>query len=176
MRSRSVPIQTQDAAFDQANEGSPLRPVDVERYEVANEGALGEGGLGTVLRARDKRLNRWVAIKLLRRLSLEHERRFFYEAELTAGLEHPAIVPVHDVGRWHSGEPFYAMKLVEGKSLRELAEECTTLDARLPLLVNLLTVCDALGFAHARGVIHRDLKPSNVMVGQFGETMVIDWG
>lgn len=170
-----MPLHTQDAALDET-QSSPLRPVDVERYEVANDAQLGEGGLGTVLRARDKRLNRWVAIKLLRRLSAEHEQRFFYEAELTAGLEHPAIVPVHDVGRWHSGEPFYAMKLVEGQSLRELAASCTTLASRLPLLVNVLTVCDALGFAHARGVIHRDLKPSNVMVGQFGETMVIDWG
>ncbi len=169
-------LHTQDAALDVGNQSSALRPVDVERYEVSSDPQLGAGGLGTVLRARDKRLNRWVAIKLLRRLSAEHEQRFFYEAELTARLEHPAIVPVHDVGRWHSGEPFYAMKLVEGQSLRELVRGCTSRSARLPLLVNVFTVCDALGFAHARGVIHRDLKPSNVMVGQFGETMLIDWG
>lgn len=169
-----MPLQTQDAALDEGQSSSPLRPVDVDRYEVTGE--LGEGGLGTVLRARDKRLNRWVAIKLLRRLSAEHEQRFFNEAELTARLEHPAIVPVHDVGRWTSGAPFYAMKLVEGKSLSEVISGLPTLLARLPLVTNVLTVCDAIGYAHARGVIHRDLKPSNVMVGPFGETLVIDWG
>ncbi len=167
-------LQTHDASFDQPADALAPRTVDLDRYEVMEQ--LGEGGIGTVLRARDKRLNRWVAIKLLRRLSADHERRFFYEAELTARLEHPAIVPIHDVGRWHTGEPFYAMKLVEGQSLREVASACTTLAARLPLVVSVLTVCDAIGYAHAKGVIHRDLKPSNVMVGSYGETLVIDWG
>jgi WD40 repeat protein len=153
---------------------SPLPRVDSDRYEV--QGELGEGGLGRVIRAHDRKLNRPVAIKLLRKLSADHEQRFFREAQMTARLEHPSIVPVHDVGRWQTGEPFFAMKLVSGESLKEVVGRATTLATRLPLLGYTLAVCDAVAYAHSAGVIHRDLKPSNVMVGPFGETLVIDWG
>ena len=92
------------------------------------------------------------------------------EALLTARLQHPAIVPVHEAGRWPTGEPFYAMKLVSGRPLDALIGEARTLDQRLSLLPHLLAVAEAIAYAHSRGIIHRDLKPQNVLVGDFGET------
>src|SRR5439155_14543670 len=95
---------------------------------------------------------------------------------LTARLEHPSIVAVHEAGRWPSGEPFYAMRLVRGRSLDRVLASATTREARLALVANVLAVADAIGYAHTQQIIHRDLKPHNVMVGDFGETVVIDWG
>jgi serine/threonine protein kinase len=104
------------------------------------------------------------------------EIRFLREALITARLEHPGIVPVYEAGRWPDGTPFYAMKLVAGRSLRELIAECTTVDDRIGLLHHVIAVADAIAYAHGRNVIHRDLKPANVIAGAFGETIVIDWG
>jgi serine/threonine protein kinase/WD40 repeat protein len=129
-----------------------------------------------VLRARDRELGRSLAIKELLSLTPSSELRFFREALITARLEHPNIVPVHEAGRWPDGTPFYAMKLVAGRPLKELIDGTTTLSQRLELLPHVLAVADAVGYAHSRGVVHRDLKPSNVIVGDFGETVVIDWG
>jgi len=148
--------------------------VDLRRYQVAGE--HGRGGLGRVLVAWDKRLDRSVALKELLQAGPQGEARFLREALITARLEHPAIVPVHDVGRWPSGKPFYAMKLVSGASLASLIDRKRTLEERLALLPNVIATADAMAYAHQRGVIHRDLKPSNVLVGPFGETLVIDWG
>jgi eukaryotic-like serine/threonine-protein kinase len=102
--------------------------------------------------------------------------RFLREAVITARLEHPGIVAVHEAGRWPDGTPFYAMRLVSGQSLRELISERATVTARLGLLHHVLAVTDAIAYAHARHVIHRDLKPANVVVGDCGETIVVDWG
>jgi serine/threonine protein kinase len=91
-------------------------------------------------------------------------------------LEHPGIVPVHEAGRWPDGTPFYAMKLVAGCPLRELIAERTTVAERIALLHHVIAVDDAIAYAHGRNIIHRDLKLDNVIIGDFGETIVIDWG
>ena len=148
--------------------------VERRHYHVLSEFA--RGGLGRILRARDKRTGRLVAIKEMLGSSEEVAARFAREALLTANLQHPAIVPVYELGRWPEGDPFYAMKLVSGRALDRVLEEATTLDARLALLPTVLAVADAVAFAHGEGVIHRDLKPANVLVGSFSETVVIDWG
>ncbi len=98
------------------------------------------------------------------------------EALITARLQHPSIVPIYEAGRWPDGEPFYAMKLLAGKSLADLIDALPTLGGRLGLLHNVIAVADAIAYAHENRVLHRDLKPANIMVGEFGETIVIDWG
>lgn len=147
---------------------------DPERYEQVAEHA--RGGLGRVVRAVDKRLGRTVAVKELLKKNDSNEARFMREAMITARLEHPGIVPVHEAGRWPNGDPYYVMKLVEGKTLKEAIATCDSLRERLALLPHVIAVADAVGYAHSEGVIHRDLKPSNIMVGNFGETIVVDWG
>lgn len=159
--------------------GRGREPVDLprrerERYELVAEHA--RGGLGTVLRAYDRELGRTVAIKELLSDGVSVESRFLREAFITARLEHPSIVPVHDAGRWPDGRPFYAMKLVGGRSLKEAIREADGLVERMGLLPNLIAVADAIAYAHSRGIIHRDLKPANVLVGEYGETVVVDWG
>ena len=134
------------------------------------------GGLGRVVRAVDKRLGRTVAVKELLRHTDSNEARFLREALITARLEHPGIVPVHEAGRWPNGDPYYVMKLVEGRTLKELIAERATMRDRLGLLPHVIAVADAVGYAHSEGVIHRDVKPSNIIVGAFGETIVVDWG
>jgi len=150
----------------------PVVPRDF--YVIGEEFA--RGGIGRITRARDKRLNRVVAIKELRRDSHYTRLRFTREVRITAKLQHPNIIPVHEAGRWASGEPFFAMKLVDGGSLEDAIEECHRLTQRLGLLRHVAAVADAMAYAHTRQVVHRDLKPSNVLLGPFGETVVIDWG
>jgi WD40 repeat protein len=147
---------------------------DPARYQILGE--HGRGGLGRVARAHDRELGRDIAIKELISRGHLSEVRFLREALITARLEHPGIVPVYEAGRWADGTPFYAMKLVAGRSLRDLLTERTTVDERIALLHHVIAVADALAYAHGRNIIHRDLKPSNVIVGDFGETVVIDWG
>jgi WD40 repeat protein len=155
---------------------APMAPQlrDHDRYEILGE--HGRGGLGRVSRAHDRELGRDIAIKEL--ISRGHlgEVRFLREALITARLEHPGIVPVYEAGRWADGTPFYAMKLVSGRPLRDLIAERKTVDERIGLLHHAIAVADAIAYAHGRGIIHRDLKPANVIVGEFGETVVIDWG
>jgi len=153
---------------------APLQYRDPDRYQMLGE--HGRGGLGRVFRARDKELGRDVAVKELLQRGSGSELRFFREALITARLEHPGIVPVHEAGRWPDGTPFYAMKLVAGRPLKELIDAAATVEDRLALIPHVLAVADAIAYAHDRRIIHRDLKPSNVMVGDFGETVVIDWG
>lgn len=147
---------------------------DPQRYHIMGE--HGRGGLGRVSRAHDRELGRDVAIKELISGGRVEEVRFLREALITARLEHPSIVPVHEAGRWPDGTPFYAMKLVSGRPLRDLIAECTTNDQRIDLIHHVIAVADAIAYAHGRNIIHRDLKPANVIVGDFGETIVIDWG
>lgn len=150
---------------------------------------LDRGGLGVVSVALDKELNREVALKEIRedRADDEHLRqKFLLEAEVTGGLEHPGIVPVYGMGRSDDGRPYYAMRLVRGENLRSyirrfhegVAQARHEYDGQelRKLLRRFLDVCEAIGYAHARGVLHRDLKPGNVMLGQYGETLVVDWG
>ncbi|WNG54025.1 protein kinase [Archangium gephyra] len=156
-------------------EPSSLLPV-VDPAYYAVHGELAQGGLGRILRARDLRLRRPVAIKQILSPSPETESRFLTEALVTARLQHPAIVPVYEAGRWPDGELFYSMKLVSGRSLADVLSERKTLQERLALLPHVLAVAEAMAYAHSERIIHRDLKPANILVGGFGETVVIDWG
>jgi WD40 repeat protein len=155
------------------DDAAALPVVDPGRYQVLGE--IGRGGLGRVLQAFDKHLNRVVALKEMLP-DCGSRSRFVREAIATAGLEHPSIIPVYDAGRRTTGEPFYSMKLVSGRSLANLIAELPTLQRRYELLPNVIAVADAMAYAHSKGLVHRDLKPANVLVGAFGETVIIDWG
>ncbi|HEX2270440.1 MAG TPA: serine/threonine-protein kinase [Pyrinomonadaceae bacterium] len=143
------------------------------KYTFVKE--LARGGMGTVYLAEDTELNRQVAIKVLSTPDLTDDlrRRMIREAQIIARLEHPGIVPVHDVGVLPDGRVFYAMKFVRGVRLDEYAASNESIRDRLR---KFQSVCDAVAFAHAHGVIHRDLKPQNIMIGSFGEVLVLDWG
>ena len=148
--------------------------VERENYEIIGEVAI--GGIGRVRRAREARLGRPVALKeLIVEATPDAEARFIREALITARLQHPSIIPIYEAGRWPSGELFYAMKLVSGRSLAE-AIEGRSYEQRLALLPHVIAATEAIAYAHSRNILHRDLKPSNILVGEFGETMVIDWG
>lgn len=140
---------------------------------------IGIGGMGEVYRCTDA-IQRDLAIKVLRPEldgDATAEERFLREARLTGSLQHPGMVPVHNIGRLADGRPFYTMKLVRGRTLAELLREEPTGPERLSRLLAVVEkVCQAMAFAHSKGIIHRDLKPSNVMVGEFGEVQVMDWG
>jgi WD40 repeat protein/tRNA A-37 threonylcarbamoyl transferase component Bud32 len=169
-----LPSGARAAVAEAAGHDAQLTVVDQRHYKMLGEFA--RGGLGRIVKARDTRTGRLVAIKEMLGSSSEIARRFMREALLTANLQHPAIVPVYELGKWPNGEPFYAMKLVDGRSFEDVLAGAKTLDARLALLPTLVTVAEALAYAHGEKIIHRDLKPANVLVGKFGETIVIDWG
>jgi serine/threonine-protein kinase len=143
-------------------------------------GEIARGGMGVILKGRDPALGRDLAIKVLKaeyagRASAEE--RFVEEAQVGGQLQHPGIVPVHELSRFADGRPFFTMKLVKGQTLAALlADRKGPADDRGRFLQHFLKVCDTIAYAHSRGVIHRDLKPSNVMVGNFGEVQVMDWG
>ena len=158
------------------------------RYRKVRDHA--KGGLGVVFVAHDSELNRDVALKEIQDRHADNagsRARFLLEAEITGGLEHPGIVPVYGLGRYDDGRPFYAMRFIRGDSLKEAiaafhASQAANADTGTrslglrKLLGRFLDVCNAVDYAHSRGVVHRDLKPDNVMVGKYGETLVVDWG
>jgi serine/threonine protein kinase len=162
-----------DAAIERLREVIELPDAGDSRYEIVDR--IGEGGMGAVYLARDRELGREVALKVLRvpEPTPEERRRILREARILAALEHPGIVPVHDVGALADGRIFYVMKRVRGERLDTFARGSRPLAERLRVFLQL---CDAVAFAHAAGVIHRDLKPQNVMLGAFGEVLVLDWG
>ncbi len=143
------------------------------RYELIGE--IGHGGMGVVYLGLDTQLARRVALKVLRIPDADGQaaERMAEEARILARLEHPGIVPVHDLGTLPDGRIFYAMKFVEGTRLDGYAQAEAPLADRLRVF---LRICETVSFAHSQGVIHRDLKPANIMVGQFGEVLVLDWG
>jgi len=171
--------------------GAPLLSHE-QRYAERTQHA--KGGMGRVIRAFDTAMQREVAIKELlpeiynlaggdmstlpRGIGANQDaiQRFLNEARITGQLEHPAIVPVYEIGTQTDGTPYYTMKLVRGKSLADAIREAKTLEDRVKLLPHFVDLCQAIAFAHSRGVIHRDIKPSNVLLGEYGETLVIDWG
>jgi serine/threonine protein kinase len=150
-----------------------LPDLGATRYEMARR--LAQGGMGTVYAVRDRELDREVALKVLSLPdpSGDLAARLRAEARLLARLEHPNIVPVHDVGVLPDGRVYYVMTLVRGRRLDAWRAEGPTLPSMLRLFQS---VCAAVAFAHAHGVVHRDLKPDNIMVGPFGDALVMDWG
>ena len=158
------------------------------RYRILRPHA--EGGLGAVFVAHDEELHREVALKeiLERHVHNTQSRlRFLLEAEVTGGLEHPGIVPVYGLGQHEDGRPYYAMKFIRGESLKSAIAKFHLADnpnrdpgeraiSMRRLLTHFVDVCEATAYAHSRGVLHRDLKPANVMLGKYGETLVVDWG
>ena len=136
---------------------------------------LGAGGMGGVFRVEDTALGRQVALKVIGIVdsSGEFGARLLREAKIIAQLEHPGIVPVHDVGTLPDGRVFYTMKLVQGRRLDQFRDELGRIPERLRTFQK---ICEAVSFAHAHQVLHRDLKPQNIMVGPFGEVLVMDWG
>lgn len=153
--------------------GSAVPDLSGNRYALRE--LVARGGMGAVYAAEDEKLHRRVALKVLQSPAAAPElaQRLLREAKVLAQLEHPGIVPVHDVGTLPDGRVFYTMKFVEGLRLDQQVKQLDSLPERLRLF---LRICDAVAFAHARGVLHRDLKPANVMVGSFGEVLVMDWG
>ncbi len=166
----------------------PLSLATEARYAVVRWHA--QGGLGEVLVAQDERLHRQVALKRMRTPHVHDPQsrgRFLAEAATTSRLEHPGIVPVYGLGQDSDGRPFYAMRYIQGETLQEAIRKFH--DAEKPgrdpgahrlalrqLLGRFVTVCNTIAYAHSRGMLHRDLKPSNIMLGQYGETLVLDWG
>jgi serine/threonine-protein kinase len=171
------------------SENGPDQPLPEDpsfRYEEL--GRIGKGSMGEVRRVRDRDLNRVVAMKVVRRSLMKNRRllaRFIAEAQATAQLSHPGVVPIHELGVLPDGRFYFTMKEVEGTTLREVIEilhgtgetdcgdEVWTLHR---VMEAYRQVCNAAAYAHSRGVVHRDLKPDNVMVGPFGEVLVLDWG
>ncbi|QDV42901.1 Serine/threonine-protein kinase PknD [Stieleria neptunia] len=165
------------------------RPRDCERYVELGE--LGRGGWGVVQRALDRQLQREVAVKRISnpgKIQPSEREQFLHEARITSGLQHPGVVPVHELVADETGDTYYVMKLLEGDTLRHHIRMAHAkrpagkwarhdlLEAITPLLLRFIDVCNAVAYAHRRGIIHRDLKPTNVMAGAFGETIVVDWG
>jgi serine/threonine-protein kinase len=175
------------------------------RYQVLRQ--HGKGGIGEVFVARDQELNREIALKEIRQEHADdpHSRgRFVREAEITGGLEHPGIVPVYGLGQYGDGRPFYAMRFIQGETLKDaiaryhqaspVASAPGELGASAPealgaltpsrspefelraLVTRFVAVCNTIAYAHNRGVIHRDIKPANIMLGKYGETLIVDWG
>jgi serine/threonine protein kinase len=149
------------------------RPALPARYELVER--IGAGGMGVVWRARDALLQRDVAVKVIAPHLVDEgfAERLWREARILARLEHPGIVPVHDVGELEDGRTWYTMRLVRGTRL-DVA--MATIGSRGELLRILERLCETVAYAHAHGVVHRDLKPGNVMLGPFGEVLVLDWG
>lgn len=177
-------LGTPSAALVNASTEAPLGlPQGDSRYLPSDE--LGHGGWGRVERALDKQLDRDVAVKRINRElagSSAIADRFFDEARVTGRLQHPGIVPVHELGIGEDGAPFYVMKLLEGvtfkQTIRDVHDKPEALadGFSIELLDRFSDVCNAVAYSHQQAIIHRDLKPSNIMVGEFGETIVVDWG
>jgi hypothetical protein len=145
-----------------------------ERYELGAE--IARGGMGRVVEATDTLLGRVVALKEALTMDADVLRRFARETRITARLEHPSIVPLHDAGTTSAGAPYYVMRKISGRPLEHLVAAADTLNQRLVLIPHVVAAAQAIAHAHERGIVHRDIKPSNILVGELGETIVIDWG
>lgn len=192
--SLATPPVTAKTSSSAAMRSARLQPSS-QRFRIVRPHA--EGGLGKVSVARDEELNREVALKEIKPQfahQVSARNRFLLEAEITGGLEHPGIVPVYSLGADEHGHPYYAMRFIQGDSLKDAIQSFfrkygsqPSADSKLPaaayqslefrrLLGRFVDVCNAISYAHSRGVIHRDIKPGNIMLGSFGETLVVDWG
>jgi len=184
-------VQTQNDSVDVVSSEREAEDITAEsqgRYTL--KGEKGRGGIGRVLIAFDEHIGRDIAVKELlgEKDSGTGEQtpqssptspvnvRFLREARVTGQLEHPGIVPVYEIGKRDDGTLYYTMRLVKGKNLKKAIEDASDLSERLKLLTHFHDLCNAVAYAHSRGVIHRDIKPENVMIGEFGETVLLDWG
>jgi serine/threonine protein kinase len=171
--------------------GAPSAPragmTPGERFDVQQ--ILAQGGLGVVFLARDREIDRTVALKQIKSQWADDEdsrARFLLEARVTGRLEHPGVAPVYALGTDETGRPYYAMRLIRGESLLEVLERfhhsrvasdsAKRMSELRKLLQRFLDVCNAVDYAHSKGVLHRDIKPANIMLGKYGETLVVDWG
>ena len=197
---RSAPLDSRPVADEGPAEADPFctrAPTPGEGFSISSARfrplrPLAEGGLGRLSVARDLELNREVALKEIKERHADDERsrdKFVLEAEVTGGLDHPGIVPVYSLGRHADGRPYYAMRLIRGETLdaviRRIFETYKGRPDRAAarhslglrkLLGHIIDACYAVEYAHTRGVLHRDIKPENIMIGKFGETLVVDWG
>jgi tetratricopeptide (TPR) repeat protein/tRNA A-37 threonylcarbamoyl transferase component Bud32 len=175
---RTVDSPAQEALPPSASPLSDALPALIGGYRI--EGEIARGGVGIVLRAHDDRFQRSLAVKLLQEKYQDNAavaQRFLEEAQVMGQLQHPGIPPVYDLGELPDGRPFFALKLIKGRTLAELLHERPHPAHDLARWVALFgQVCQTVAYAHSRGILHRDLKPSNIMVGAFGEVQVMDWG
>ena len=183
--SKKAAAQLSAALSDKDLGLAPMREMlGGQKYKIIT--TIGRGGMGVVMQGRDLRIRRTVAVKVMKtddQFSRENVMRFVNEAQLTGQLEHPNIVPVYELGMDENGEAFYTMKFVKGITLEDVLRGLKLKRAEMiekysltALLTIFQKICDAVAFAHSKGVVHRDLKPDNVMVGAFGEVLVMDWG
>jgi WD40 repeat protein/serine/threonine protein kinase len=182
----SVPERRKTSYLDklaEARETGRLSWPDGSRYEIID--AIAVGGMGAILRASDKESQREVAMKVMLRADTDSPaaKRFIREARIVANLEHPNIVPVHDIGNSPLGEPYFTMKWVQGENLADILYKVRRGDPEhlnqydLPALLEIfMKICNGVAFAHSRNIVHLDLKPHNILVGGYGEVLVLDWG
>jgi WD40 repeat protein/tRNA A-37 threonylcarbamoyl transferase component Bud32 len=184
----SAARQAEDDPYATKSFSAGVSTSEGTRFRILRPHA--KGGLGQVYVAHDEELRREVALKEIQDKHADHPEsraRFLLEAEITGGLEHPGIVPVYGLGQYADGRPFYAMRFIKGDSLKDAIERFYKAEGRGPdpgertvafrkLLGRFIDVCNAIAYAHSRGVLHRDLKPGNIMLGKYGETLVVDWG
>jgi serine/threonine-protein kinase len=180
---QETPLRSVEPASTAGHLLAALRDRDRERFRL--EGEIARGGMGAILKVHDESLQRDLAMKVIlpeRRdgdSGTPYVHRFLEEAQVTAQLDHPGVVPVHELGADDDGQIFFTMKLVKGRTLAEIFELVRKEEdewSQPRALQVFLRVCETLAFAHVKGVIHRDLKPANIMVGAFGEVYVMDWG
>jgi serine/threonine-protein kinase len=174
---KTAPINPASLAMDQEH-SSELTNRQLGKFRLESE--ISRGGMGIILKARDLELDRSVAVKLLRKVhkgKLHLHQQFTYEARITGRLQHPGIIPIYETGLSWDQRPYFAMKLVQGRTLSELLAERKSTQDDLPRLLKVFEqVCQTLSYTHSRGIIHLDIKPSNIMVGEFGEVHLMDWG
>ncbi|MDB4961541.1 MAG: WD-repeat protein [Myxococcales bacterium] len=168
----AAPVMATVTGIPAVTHAPPAMPP--ARYELGTE--IARGGMGRVVEATDTTLGRLVALKEALATDSESLRRFQREIKITARLEHPSIVPVHDAGAGPNGAPFYVMRKVSGLPLEKLVAGAKTLNERLALVHHIVAAAGAIAHAHERGIVHRDIKPANILVGDLNETIVIDWG
>ncbi len=177
----TIDMPTKDVATKVMVENDPALGILSLEERFEDKGEIARGGMGSIHQVLEHTLNRTVAMKILP-MEQSHEKkvrqRFIAEAQVTAQLQHPNIVPVYEIGSDDDGKLFFTMRLVQGRTLAQvLKEHKGESDEEIEQVMEIFfKVCDALSFAHSRGVIHRDIKPSNIMVGDFGEVYLMDWG